>query len=149
MISRTMMNQTISIFVYLGLIASVSAFSGAKEAWSTKCGSELAMQSTIVSRRSWIGGLGIATAFSQGLTQKAQATDPKLVTYRDESCGFQIDIPAEWEMSEQSLADRRKIVFFIDPSKSEEKTLFFIAFTPLRDDFTSISSFGSVDQVCV
>ena len=144
-----MMNQPIVLFLYLGLIASVSAFSGTRQAWGMPFSSELSMHSTVISRRSWIGGLGIATAFSQSLTQIAQAADPKLVTYKDEACGFQIDIPAEWEMSEQSLADRRKIVFFIDPSRSEEKTLFFIAFTPLRDDFTSISSFGSVDQVCV
>jgi hypothetical protein len=27
------------------------------------------------------------------------------------------------------------------------KSLLFFAFTPVRDDFTSLSSFGSVDQV--
>lgn len=108
----------------------------------------LAMSSNLVSRRSWIGGCGIATTFMQGLTQEAKAAGGKFVTYKDETCGFSIDVPAGWEQTEQSLPDRRKIVLFIDPSKSEENTLLFVAYTPLRDDFTSISSFGTVDQVC-
>jgi len=39
-------------------------------------------------------------------------------------------------------------VFFIDPkSGAEDKNLIFVAYTPIRDDFTSLASFGSVDQI--
>ena len=74
-----------------------------------------------------------------------------LETYQDDDCGFKVSVPSNWEKSVQSLRDRRKIVFFTDPSSSsssdQEKNLFFIAYTPVRDDFTSLSSFGSVEQV--
>lgn len=39
-------------------------------------------------------------------------------------------------------------MFFIDPkSGAEDKNLIFVAYTPIRDDFTSLASFGSVDQI--
>ncbi|GMH70559.1 hypothetical protein TL16_g05439 [Triparma laevis f. inornata] len=43
------------------------------------------------------------------------------------------------------LADRRVLELFVDPSSSD--TSMFVAYTPVRDDFTSLSSFGSLDQV--
>jgi hypothetical protein len=78
----------------------------------------------------------------------AAAVD-SLVTFEDANCGFQIKIPSSWEKQVQELPDRRKIVLFIDPTGDKDKTLCFIAYTPIRDDFTQISSFGSVDQVRV
>ena len=44
-----------------------------------------------------------------------------------------------------ALSDRRAIVIYTDPNESS--TSIFIAYTPIRDDYTSLSSFGSVDQV--
>lgn len=39
-------------------------------------------------------------------------------------------------------------MFFIDPkSGAEDNNLIFVAYTPIRDDFTSLASFGSVEQV--
>lgn len=71
-----------------------------------------------------------------------------LSLYTDKNCGFQLKVPASWEKTEQELQDRRTIVFFIDPKSGEkDKNLIFIAYTPVRDDFTSLSSFGTVDQV--
>lgn len=69
-----------------------------------------------------------------------------LARFEDKNCKFSIDLPSEWIKTEQSLPDRRKIILCIKPD-SNQKTLFFIAFTPTRDDFTSLGSFGSVDQV--
>ena len=74
------------------------------------------------------------------------ADDSSLVTFTDPECNFSILVPSGWEKSVQELADRRKIVLFVDP-KSQGKTLVFIAYTPVRDDFTSLGSFGSVDNV--
>ena len=89
------------------------------------------------------GSLAAATAFP--FVANA-ADDSSLVSFADPDCNFSILVPSAWEKSVQELADRRKIVLYIDP-KSQGKTLMFIAYTPVRDDFTSLGSFGSVDNV--
>ena len=61
--------------------------------------------------------------------------------YEDTNCKFKIDVPSEWVKTEQTLPDRRKIVLYFKP-ESNQKTLMFIAYTPARDDFTSLGSFG-------
>lgn len=99
------------------------------------------------SRRSWLSTAGLATGVL--FTQSAFAAGEKLETYQDEKLNFQIKVPANWDKQVQSLPDRRKIAMFIDPTSDKDKNLLFFAFTPVRDDFTSLSSFGSVDQVRV
>jgi hypothetical protein len=69
-----------------------------------------------------------------------------LTKYEDSDCKFSINLPSDWPQSTQTLPDRRRIVLYIKPD-SDQKTLIFLAYTPVRDDFTSLSSFGSVDQV--
>jgi len=66
--------------------------------------------------------------------------------YDDKSCKFSINVPSEWVKTEQTLPDRRKIILYFKP-ESDQKTLMFIAYSPVRDDFTSLGSFGSVDEV--
>ena len=89
-----------------------------------------------------------STAISPGV---AVASTDELTSYKDPDCRFQISVPSKWEQTTQQLPDRRKIVLFVDPTQKDmpeqDKTLMFIAYTPIRDDFTSLSSFGSVDQV--
>jgi hypothetical protein len=75
----------------------------------------------------------------------AESVTP-LAKYDDPSCKFSIDLPTEWTKSEQTLPDRRRITLYIKPD-SNQRTLIFIAYTPVRDDYTSLSSFGSVDEV--
>merc|ERR1719356_2258767 len=75
-----------------------------------------------------------------------------LSAFKDPDFNFQIGIPIDWVTTEQDLSGRRKGVFFTDPSSKDAETgsietLGFIAYTPLRDDFTSLGSFGSVDEV--
>jgi len=72
--------------------------------------------------------------------------------FEDINYGFRINVPPSWERSEQTLSGRRRAVFFTDPmSKNTEtgtmETLGYVAYTPVRDDFTNLSSFGSVDEV--
>jgi len=105
-----------------------------------------------VARRAFVGSAiqtsaGIAAAVS--LPDLAIAdSGAKLEPFVDKECGFQILVPVGWERTEQSLADRRKINLFVDPSSGDDdKTILFIAYTPVRDDFTQLGSFGSVDQV--
>lgn len=66
--------------------------------------------------------------------------------YKDETCNFSIDVPSDWIKNENTLPDRRKIVLYFKPD-SDQKTLMFIAYTPVRNDFTTLGSFGSVDDV--
>lgn len=74
-----------------------------------------------------------------------------LVSYAsDTDYGFRVSIPAEWKKTSQTLSGRRKALFFTEDSSNEVgaiDTLMYIAYTPIRDDFTSLASFGSVDQV--
>ena len=63
--------------------------------------------------------------------------------YRDDLFKFQFKVPEGWTESTQELPDRRKIVLF----SKDSTPIMFVAYTPIRDDFTSLGSFGSVDQV--
>jgi len=72
--------------------------------------------------------------------------------YDDADYGFRLQIPSSWENTVQKLSGRRKAVFFTDPSSKDASTgaidtLGFVAYTPVRDDFTTLGSFGSVDEV--
>ena len=77
------------------------------------------------------------------------AASVDLDTYEDKKNGFSISVPKSWTATEQKLPDRRKIQLFIDQSggAEEDKCLMFLAYTPVRDDFTSLGSFGSVEEV--
>lgn len=75
----------------------------------------------------------------------AASTIP-LKKYEDTANKFSIDLPSEWTETVQTLPDRRKISLYIKPD-SNQKTLVFLAYTPVRADFTGLSSFGSVDEV--
>jgi hypothetical protein len=112
---------------------------------------------TMVDRRTWLSSaappLAVAATVELILSVAqvaAAATDSpagttRLQTFTDVTHGFSIKVPSEWIQSEQTLPDRRKLQMWMDPNDST--TLLFIAYTPVRDDFTSLSSFGSVDDV--
>lgn len=107
------------------------------------------------SRRSFLARSLAAVAGSASLILSpplSYAVESKTAPYEDPDYGFRLQIPASWESSEQKLSDRRKAIFFTDPTSKDAdtgtiETLGFIAYTPVRDDFTSLGSFGSVDEV--
>lgn len=145
------------LVILLSLVAllstsQVEAFAPTLKVASAQKESSLRMTNDI-SRRSWLDT--VSTAFVVGASplllpgEKALAEDNQFTSFVDKACGFKISVPADWEMSEQTLPDRRRIVLFVDPATNDSpnKTLMFAAFTPVRDDYTSLSSFGSVDQV--
>mmetsp|Transcript_29040 Transcript_29040/g.41502 ORF Transcript_29040/g.41502 Transcript_29040/m.41502 type:complete len:272 (-) Transcript_29040:155-970(-) len=75
----------------------------------------------------------------------------KLEPYVDSDYNFKLSVPSSFTSTQQKLSGRRKAVFFTDENSKDGSgnidTLGFIAYTPMRDDFTSLSSFGSVDEV--
>jgi len=85
--------------------------------------------------------------------QNALAADSGFQKYEDLNCGFEVSIPDSWIKNEQNLSDldRRKLILYVDPDSStnsmNSKTLCFISYSSVRDDYTSLGSFGSVDQV--
>ncbi|KAL9183071.1 LOW QUALITY PROTEIN: hypothetical protein ACHAXT_004858 [Thalassiosira profunda] len=101
----------------------------------------------------------LAAAGATLLPSASTAAD-SLVPYEDTEYGFKFQVPASCAMYQprqqrkrpsRSCPGRRKAVFFTDPASKDAagniETLGFVAYTPLRDDFTSLSSFGSVDEV--
>mmetsp|Transcript_3530 Transcript_3530/g.7360 ORF Transcript_3530/g.7360 Transcript_3530/m.7360 type:complete len:262 (-) Transcript_3530:210-995(-) len=91
------------------------------------------------------GALALSTAAAP-----SHAAD--LTPYDDADYGFKFMVPSAWETTEQKLSGRRKAIFFTDPNSKDAETgtvetLGFVAYTPVRDDFTTLGSFGSVDQV--
>mmetsp|Transcript_25141 Transcript_25141/g.48099 ORF Transcript_25141/g.48099 Transcript_25141/m.48099 type:complete len:273 (+) Transcript_25141:153-971(+) len=94
--------------------------------------------------------IAVASLFSTPSYAAEESSSPTF-TYEDPDYNFRIQVPSSWENTEQKLSGRRKAAFFTDPtSKNAEgtvETLGFIAYTPVRDDFTGLGSFGSVDNV--
>lgn len=114
--------------------------------------------STVMARRSFcarsLTALAGATMLSTASPSITYAADEplKLEPYEDTDYGFRVQFPSCWENTEQKLSGRRKGIFYTDPNSKDAttdtiETLGFIAYTPLRDDFTSLASFGSVDNV--
>ena len=101
-----------------------------------------------VDRRGWLGGVATAATAAVaavGMPAMAVAATSKLTTFEDPKNGFSIQVPADWVESVRALPDRRTIRFWADPADGQ--TFVFIAYTPVRDDFTSLGSFGSVETV--
>lgn len=102
------------------------------------------------SRRAWMKQAASATAaaFSAvSITREtaSAAESEKLTTFDDPQHGFSLSVPDDWTQTKSELQDRRTILVWTDPK--DPKTALFIAYTPVRDDFTSLASFGAVDQV--
>lgn len=98
--------------------------------------------------------LAAATATARPIVSRAAAeSSSSLETpYDDADYAFRLRIPSSWDRTEQTLSGRRRAVFFTDPSSKDVEsgiieTLGIVAYTPVRDDFVSLASFGSVDEV--
>lgn len=101
-------------------------------------------------RRPFLASASIATLAASIMTPAtpSYAADASFMVYKDKQCNFELKVPSSWEQSDQTLQDRRRIVLFVDPnSGDDDKNLIFIAYTTVRDDFTSLSSFGTAEKV--
>jgi PsbP len=94
-------------------------------------------------RRQWL--LGTSAAAFGFVTSSLPATAANLETFNDSAHGFSLQIPSKWQASEKEMVDRRKLLVWTDPD--DAAIAVFIAYTPVRDDYTSLGSFGSVNQV--
>mmetsp|Transcript_26954 Transcript_26954/g.53769 ORF Transcript_26954/g.53769 Transcript_26954/m.53769 type:complete len:251 (+) Transcript_26954:57-809(+) len=72
------------------------------------------------------------------------AAEEALALYKSPALGFTVLYPSDWERTTQTLSDRRTIELFVPPNIPG--TSFFASVTPVRDDYTALSSFGSLDQ---
>lgn len=145
------------LFVSVLLLGSAAAFAPVAVTRSSISTSSLGLavgndahEEDQPSRRAFFAQ-SIASAAALSLPSIASAAD-STENFDDADYGFRIRVPSNWESSTQQLSGRRKAVFFTDPSSKDAEsgnieTLAFVAYTPLRDDFTSLGSFGSVDQV--
>lgn len=101
---------------------------------------------SVSDRRTWLVHT-VATATTATVLDPAWALadSSKLVPYEDSKHGFCLQVPKDWVATTRTLPDRRTIRFWTDPTDAQ--TFLFVAYTPVRDDFTSLGSFGSVDVV--
>lgn len=132
------MNQkTSTITLLLLLIAKAALVEGYSAAFA-------------LNRRCFLAS-GVSAASAGALLPPPQANAAaspsvsKLVPFEDPKNGFSIQVPVDWVDSVRTLPDRRTIRFWADPK--DPTTFVFIAYTPVRDDFTSLGSFGSVEVV--
>ncbi len=65
--------------------------------------------------------------------------------YKDERYGVSFGLPDGFVATPQELADGRRLVTAADPK--DDDTNVFIAFTPIRPDYSSLGSFGTIDFV--
>ena len=134
-------------FLVLVLFCVVSTFGYSPELQGL---STSAQRSSTSTRRGFLASTSskasLLVSVSPFLVPQVSFAENDLVEYQDTDCKFSILVPTTWETTTQSLPDRRKIVFYFKPG-SERKTFLFVAYTPVRSDFTSLGSFGSVDEV--
>ena len=68
-----------------------------------------------------------------------------LTSYTDSRYGVSFGVPEGWSPVPQELPDGRRLVLASDPK--DESSNVFIAFTPVRPDYSSLGSFGTIDYV--
>lgn len=99
-----------------------------------------------ITRRNWfVTSASVASSAVLLPVTPAKAADLELTAFDDPTRGFSLSVPSEWTFAKQVLRDRRELLLWRDPA--DGSTALSIAYTPVRDDFTSLASFGSVDQV--
>eukprot|EP00904_Undaria_pinnatifida_P014273 jgi/Undpi1/9977/HiC_scaffold_28.g12431.m1 len=65
--------------------------------------------------------------------------------FTDDVLGFKFQTPDGWERGEAQISGRRKIIVYTSPKNPGANA--FVAYTPVRGDFTTLGSFGTLDEV--
>jgi len=140
MMMMSRLSSTRSSLLLLALSATALLTSAIASAYSTP------RTPTPTSRRQWIATSTAFVAATAGLAPAWAVAAEQLQTFNDPTHNFSIQLPQKWTFQgEQKLVDRRRLLVWTDPN--DAATAVFIAYTPVRDDYTSLGSFGSVDQV--
>lgn len=100
---------------------------------------------TITRRNWWMTSIASSAALLSTTPPANAADSVKLTVFDDPTRGFSLSVPSEWTFIKQVLRDRRELLLWRDPA--DGSTALSIAYTPVRDDFTSLASFGPVEQV--
>lgn len=74
---------------------------------------------------------------------KSNGVDP----FTDTRYGVSVTLPSGWSAVPQNLPDGRRLVLATDPSDETKNTNVFLSFTPIRPDYSSLGSFGTIDYV--
>ena len=69
----------------------------------------------------------------------------ELKQYTDARYGVSFGVPTGWTATPSELSDGRRLVLAADPV--DESSNVFIAFTPIRPDYSALGSFGNIDYV--
>ncbi len=153
----------LSITIFLSFVHTILAFSPNSSASSSASVDQYQYQD----RRSFLSTIAVGTAVGTSAAsinplialaedggEGGDSSKAQMTMFQDSNVGFQIQIPSDWKKSEQKLPDRRRLLLFINNNDEQNESsnkgpedLMFVAYTPVRDDFTSLSSFGTVEQV--
>ena len=91
-----------------------------------------------------------SAAFLRLLRRPANAVENSFQTWTDSS-GASFSVPKTWERKETALeaslgsGPARRLVVFVNPLDADENA--FILFSPVQPDYTSLSSFGNIENV--
>ena len=88
--------------------------------------------------------VALGAALSISLLPTVAGAADAVQTYRDTEFPVSFTVPASWEKKENVLGARRLIVF-VNPNDANENA--FIIFSPVQPDYTSLASFGNIDNV--
>ena len=69
----------------------------------------------------------------------------KLEEFSDSRYDVSFGVPEGWKALPQELADGRRLVLASDPT--DDSNNIFVAYTPIRPDYSSLGSFGTIDFV--
>ena len=104
----------------------------------------------VMNRREIFSGASLATGAAVfGLVAPATASPSSSLgsttLFDDTSLGVKFLRPSGWVPTVQALPDRRRLTMFISGDNKDNNM--FVNATPVRDDYTSLSSLGSVENV--
>ncbi|CAB1100376.1 unnamed protein product [Ectocarpus sp. CCAP 1310/34] len=111
---------------------------------ATGGGETVSCSAATASRLDFLRGAGAAAAAAAaGFALLPAAGNAQ--TFTDDALGFNFDVPDGWERNDAEISGRRKIVVYTSPTTPGANA--FVAYTPARGDFTSLGSFGTLDEV--
>eukprot|EP00903_Cladosiphon_okamuranus_P019578 g18006.t1 len=98
---------------------------------------------TEISRLDFLRSTGGALTVAAGAPLLPKASNAEVFT--DDVLGFKMDVPDGWERKDAEISGRRKLIVYTSPKTPGTNA--FVAYTPARGDFTTLGSFGTLDEV--